>query len=288
MKSYDHFLFSKTWWTTLQAVDSSTREAVVSAICAYAFDGVDATSLHPLAQGLYIAFKASLEADKAKFDAIRSKRSDAGKSSAQAKKERREQQIQQVLTNVTSVESVNTSNKTNTCQQTQPIINLDNTLSSFLPSARAREEKKKKEDFLIEIIKEMLRRGASEPKNEAERFWDYNDQAGWVQTNGRAVRNPVLWAKKWNIQSGTNDSVRRNADIYMEFLKAIGLGEDAGMLDALAGVEESPSQITILFKTKYAMDKFAASENDDTKFELLTATFKVHFQNKQLLYKCKR
>lgn len=289
MKSYDHFLFPATWWTTLQAVDASTREAVVSAICAYAFDGVDAADLQPLAQGLYIAFKAALEADKAKFDTIRSKRSEAGKASAQLKKERREQ-IQQVLTNSTSVESVNTGNKTNTCQQTQPIINNIDNITSFssLHSARACEEKKKKEDFLIEIIKEMLRRGASEPKNEAERFWEYNDQAGWVQTNGRAVKNPVLWAKKWTIKTGTNDSVRKYADVYIDLLKAAGLRDEEDMLDAFDGIEETANQVVVGFKTKYALKKFTACEDDDFHLECLKTIVGIHFPNKTISYRVKK
>lgn len=291
MKTNSDFIWNKAYWNTIRPLDTYTRDAIVCALCAYAFDGVEPEGLSPLANGIFMALRTTIDVSRERKDEISRKRSEAGKrgnekrwgDDAENRKHR----------NCDTCDDLSQKSQTSQMSQTsqlRPSYNIDNNITSFLPSfdAHARRIEGKKEEFFIKLMKEALRKGAKEPKEEVARYWEHNSGAGWLNGRGRAISDPVQWFSNWKLISGTEPGISRYADVYIDLLQAAHLDEDEQMIDGFAGAKCESGDATIFFKSAYIARRFAASEGNSDFLSRMQTVCDIHFPGAKITYKVKQ
>lgn len=270
----------------MKGLNAESRDRIFCAVNVYAFDGVEPTNLQPMELGLFMAIRFGLDEANAKYDATCKKRSDAGKKGAAVTNDIRwteSRQNRQMPANDELAENLRqnrqTSSKSSKSTDNDYIINNIDNISSFLQHTHARENEERKKDFLIEIMKKMLRRGSTEPKKESDAFWEYNRSAGWLKGKVRqtAITDPVSWADKWKMQYPTDVNIAKWAPIFIDIMRAAHVENDIEIIDGIKNLILVGDSIEMHFKSEYAMRRFAQAENNKDFVERMRLVFSIHY-----------
>lgn len=271
----DSFIFRKKWYEAIKALDADTKAQAFDAICQFALYHKQEENPSPVLRMAMAFIMPDLEEDCKKWMDIKGKRSEAGRKG----NEKRWAESQNIA------KIANATDESQTSQSIANIavssfVNVNNV--SFLAHMCAGSEEKK-EAFLFEIGKEMLRKGAAKPSKETDLFIAYNDSQGWLLKNGRNISDPVAWAKNWSIKNAS-DAILRSAEAYILLLRGANIN-DRKMLDALKEIAVTGNQIIIKLSSKKAAEAFVKAE--DSHLESMRTAIEMAFpeiQNPQIQY----
>lgn len=255
----DSFIMRKKWYEALKDLDATTKAQAFDAICQFALYHTQVEISSPVLKMAMAFIMPDLVADCERWIEISKKRSEAGKKGgAPAGNQNAVKQANQANGCFDNDESSIIKQK-QANQANAPIFSsslLNNNISFFSHMCAGSEEKK--EEFLFEIGKEMLRKGAAKPSKEAEAYISYNDSQGWLLKNGRNVSDPVAWAKNWAVKNPSTD-IQKGAEAYIMLLTG-SMITDRKMLDCFIGFEISGNSIQLKLSSKKAAKAFLSAE----------------------------
>lgn len=273
----DSFIFRKKWYEALSELDAATKVQAYEAIMRFALYHEKVEFQSPVLKMAMAFIMPELEGDCKKWIDIREKRSEAGKKGGAP------------VGNQNAAKQANQANQANDCFDNQnqanqavyvsSFVNVKN--SFFLNMCAAREEKK--EEFLFEIGKEMLRKGAAKANKESEAYIAYNDTQGWLLKNGRTISDPVAWAKNWAVKNPSAE-IQTFAEAYILMLNGAQIC-DRKMLDCFRRFEISGNNIQLILSSKKAAEAFVKAEeqNASRMFKALQIAF-PEIKNPSLTY----
>lgn len=286
----DSFIFRKKWYEAIESnLPAEMQAEAFNAICQFALyhKQIEVSPMVKLAMAFIMP---ELVAECEKWLDIREKRIEAGKKGGAPKgnknASKQPNQANDCFAIVSDDDS--TKNNQNQAEQAKQAIatifssSINNNNFSFFSHMCAGSEEKK-EAFLFEIGKEMLRKGAAKPSKETDLFIAYNDSQGWLLKNGRNISDPVAWAKNWSIKN-PSDAIFRSAEAYILLLRGANI-TDRKMLDALKEIAVTGNQIAIKLSSKKAAEAFVKAE--DSHLESMRTAIEMAFpeiQNPQIQY----
>lgn len=287
----DSFVIRRKWYEALKDLDAQTKAQAFDAICQFALYHTQVEISNPVLKMAMAFIMPDLEKDCEKWMDGKKAMSEGGKKhkgnqytrAAEASSEALEAPSKpstQMEAPSKPLEAIGRygTNNVSSCL-------LNNNISFFSHMCAGSEEKK--EAFLFEIGKEMLRKGAAKPSKEAEYYISYNDSQGWLLKNGRNITDPVAWAKNWSIKNPNSDIVA-SADAYIRILEAAKI-RDMKMLDSLQKISVDGNNIVILLTSKKAAETLIKAE--DAHLDRIRLAIEIAFpeiKNPLLTYKSPR
>lgn len=283
----DSFIMRKKWYEALKDLDAETKAQAFDAICQFALYHTQVEISSPVLKMAMAFIMPDLIADCERWIEGKKAMSEAGKkhkgnqytraaAASSAEMEAPSKPSTQMEAPSKPLEAIGSfgTNIFSSCL-------LNNNISFFSHMCASREEKK--EEFLFEIGKEMLRKGAAKPSKEAEAYISYNDSQGWLLKNGRNVSDPVAWAKNWAVKNPSTD-IQKGAEAYIMLLTG-SMITDRKMLDCFVGFEISGNTIQLKLSSKKAAKAFlSAEEHNLDRMKLAVKMAFPEITNPQLNY----
>ncbi|MBQ0035163.1 MAG: hypothetical protein KBS77_07700, partial [Bacteroidales bacterium] len=113
MQSNDSYIFYRSWWELLGGLDRETRDEVVCAINEYVFEGRIPEDISPLARGVFMGIRMSIDLAKQKYEKVCEKRREAGKKGAATTNKLRWGENRQMSANVDKCQQTSTKSTDN-------------------------------------------------------------------------------------------------------------------------------------------------------------------------------
>ena len=191
-------------WLPLEALDDTQFRAVFRAATNYAQTGETDAISDPVANMVFMMLRSKIERDGSKYSSIIEKRREAGRKSARIR-----QQNEQMPTHANKCQQMPTH--ANTCQQIQPTViptvtpTVIPTVTASLSDARARAEEPERENetpvaypSVAEVEAYAQEIGLAV---DAQRFVGINRASGWLDGEGRPIRNWKLWLQGYAVRN---------------------------------------------------------------------------------------
>ena len=296
-KTYESFIFRETWWQNIKLYPETKRELIYDALCKYVFEGIEPEfdPMDAISTMIHFILK-DIKGDKAKYEEVCSKRSEAGKRGNEVRWHNQSQDIAKIAnaTNATGCES----------QKSQDIAKIADNMNNDTMNKEEENEKQKDKSFSFSQKKEkiifdfsliLLSEGRPNAYKEARDAYEFNDSTGWTtettKPNGdvtkKKITNPLSWLQGWkrsNEQLFAPADGMVLADILRQSVESIK-PENGDIINYFRGFRiEGDEVVAMLFTNQRTLKKFhQIVEGDEKVKQIMFAAIRKRFPNAQTL-----